>query len=124
MPVTQANPTNPRWQSLECNTFTSHIEPAMQIFIIRKKRFHFCVGLANIIRVARQRDPAEWAFTSTEQGSNIRRDKARHIKRIFHTLIKSDLANVVAVINRGHAHRLKIEQRLHMHRTAFRRRNS
>ena len=84
--------------------------------VIRNKLFNFGVGFINIFRVARQRCPAKWTNPLTEQRANVRWHKTRKIKRIGDAFFQCHLANIVAVIQRGRACRLKAEHGLNLFR--------
>ena len=114
VPLAQADPANARRQALEGDALGRHVQPAVQVGILGEQFFHLGVGLVNVLRVARQRDPAERPPAPAKQRPHIGRHKTREVKRVAHAGIKSDLANVVAVVHRGHAQGLKVQHGLHM----------
>ncbi|SAT51600.1 Uncharacterised protein [Klebsiella variicola] len=117
---TQAQPANTRRQPLEGNALTRHVQPVDQIGVVREEFFEFRVGLIDIFRVAGKGNPTEWPFAFTEQRADVGRDKTREIKGVFNALFFGDLADIVAVIEGGDPHMVKIEHGLDMfcHRSA------
>ena len=49
--ITQTDPANTRRKSLELNPFARHIEPAVQVDIIRQQFLDLLIGLSNVLRV-------------------------------------------------------------------------
>ena len=96
------------------NAFLRHVQPMMDVLVIREQLFDFSIGFVNVFWIARQRRPTEWPFAITEQWADVCRDKTREIEGIVHTVVKSDLANVIAVIDRWNAHGMKIQHGLNM----------
>ncbi|MNS66587.1 hypothetical protein D3C72_998070 [compost metagenome] len=86
----------------------------MEVLVLGEQLLHLGVGLVDILRVARQRHPAERALAAAEQRADIGRHEAREIERVLHALVESHLADVVAVVQRRHAHLLEGQHRLHM----------
>ena len=66
MTLTQADPAYPRRQSLELDTFLRHIEPVMQVRIIRDNIFDLFIRFINVFRIAGQGNPPEWPDTTAE----------------------------------------------------------
>src|SRR5216684_2990337 len=46
-------------QPLELDFLLRHIQPAVQVRIVGDKFFYFGIGFVNILRIARERHPAE-----------------------------------------------------------------
>ena len=116
MALTQPNPANPRRQALERDALLRHVEPAMQMRVVRDELFHLRVGLGDVIRIAGERGPAERPNAAAEERTHISRHKTRIRERILDALILRDLANVVAVIDNRHALLVPLQHGPHMHR--------
>src|SRR6185436_13867019 len=93
-----AKPTDSRGQALKLNAISSQPQPAIQRSIFRKQLQREVIGLANVVWVTRQRDPAKRPFAFAEKRPDVFGDEAGNIKRIVTACIKRLLANVVAVI--------------------------
>ena len=119
MALAQANPANARGQALEGDAIGGHIEPAMQVFVSGEQLLHSGISLANVFGVATQRDPSERALALAEKRANVRRHEAREVERVLYTVVECDLADVIAIVHRGHANCLEVEHGLHMHRATF-----
>ena len=118
--LTQADPANARWQALKGNALGRHVQPAVQLRVLGKQLLHLGVGLADIFRVAAQRHPTKRPLATAKQRAHIGGHKAGEVKGVYHALVECHLADVVAVIHRGHAHGLKVQHGLHMHGAALR----
>ena len=59
-----------------------HVEPAVQVRVVREELLHLRVGLADVVRIARQRDPAERPLAAAEQRPDVRRHEAREVERV------------------------------------------
>src|SRR5262249_54518432 len=112
--VAEADPANPRGQALERDALLRHVEPAMQVPVLREQLLHRRVGLEDILRIAGERGPAEWSDAATEQRADIGRYEAGKIERVLDTLILRDLTDVVAVVDRRNALLREIEHRADM----------
>jgi hypothetical protein len=67
MAVLQADPADPRRQALERDALARHVEPVVQVRVVGDSSFTF-VGLVDVLRIARQRDPAERPLPSQNSG--------------------------------------------------------
>ena len=112
MPLAQAQPADARRQALERDALARHVEPAVQMRVVGEELLHLAVGRVDVLRVARQRDPAERPLALAEQRPDVRRHEAREGERVGHALVERDLADVVAVVERRHALRVEGEHRL------------
>ena len=88
--------------------------------VVREELLHLRVGLADVVGVARQRDPAERPLAAAEQRPDVRRHEAREGERVGDAVVERDLADVVAVVDDRDAERLEVEHRLHVRRAALR----
>jgi hypothetical protein len=117
--VAQAYPADARRQALEGDALAGHVEPAVQRSVLGEQLLHLRVGLADVFRVARQRHPAERADAAAEQGPDVGRHEAGDKRRRLHAEVLRHLAQVVAVVHRGHAHRVELQHRPHVHCARF-----
>jgi hypothetical protein len=66
--VAQADPADARGQALEGDALARHVQPAMQVRVVGEQLLHRRVGLVDVLRVARQRRPAERADARQNSG--------------------------------------------------------
>src|SRR5262249_902038 len=71
MPVTKSDPTDACGQALEFDARPRHVEPIVQMLIVRHQFFDLGIGTKNVFRVARQRCPPERPNPAAEQWSYI-----------------------------------------------------
>ena len=116
---TQAHPADARGQTLEADAFARHVEPAVQGGIVGNQFFHFGIGFVDVFGVARQSHPAERADAAAEQRADVGGHEAGEIESVGHAFFFRHLADVVAVIEGGHAHFLEIEHGLHVYGHRF-----
>ena len=83
--ITEAQPADSARHSLEGNPFLRHIQPLMQLRVIRNQFFNLGIGTINVLRVSRKRSPAEGSDTSTEEWANVGGYEAGIIKGICDT---------------------------------------
>src|SRR5690606_29713426 len=76
-PLTLSQPANARRQSLECDPFPGHFHPSHQRLVLRKQFHDYLVRDSNIIGIATQCCPTEWALAFTEKWPDISRNKTR-----------------------------------------------
>src|SRR5262245_14411653 len=77
MPLAQANPANARRQTLERDALLRHVEPAMQMRVVRDELLHLRVGLGDVLRITAQRSPAERPHAAAEERAYVSRHEAR-----------------------------------------------
>jgi len=118
---TVTEPANARRQPLERHLFPCQFQPAVKMRVFREEFHQFLVGLVDVLGVARKRHPAERTFAFAEKGANIRRHEAREVKRIRHTLVKSALADVIAIVKDDRPLLLHAQHRLDVFRHGFER---
>ena len=112
---TQADPADTRRQALEADALAGHVQPAVQVGVIRDQFLDLGVGLVDVLGVAGQRRPAERADAAAEQWADVSRDETGEVEGIAHALFLGHLADVVAVVEGRHAHLLEVEHGLYMH---------
>ena len=109
MAVAEAHPADARRQALEADAPPRHVEPIVQMRIVRHQLLDLGVGLVDIFRVARQRGPAERPDAAAEQRPDVGGHEAGKIERVAHPLFERHLADVVAVVD-GRDARVAIAQ--------------
>jgi hypothetical protein len=114
MPVAQAHPADARRQALEFDARPGHVEPVVEVRVVRHELFHPRIGAIDVFGIARQRRPPERADAAAEQRADVGRHEARKIKGVGHAFVLGHLADVVAVIDRGNAAAMKFQHRPHM----------
>src|ERR1019366_2084275 len=104
MALPEADPANARRQSLKLNPRARHVEPVVQMRIVRDQLFDFGVGFVNVLRVPRQSHPPEWPDAAAEQRANVCGHETRYVESMRDALIVRDLPDVVAVIEDRQPH--------------------
>ena len=103
MAVAEPDPADARRQALELDARSRHVEPVVQVRVVRHQLLHLGVGAVDVLRIARQRRPAERPDAAAEQRADIGRHEAREIEGIGDALSLRHLADVVAVVEGRHA---------------------
>src|SRR5438045_716640 len=80
MAVAEPDPADARRQALKLDARLRHVEPLMQVRVVRHQLLDARIGAKDIFRVTRQRGPAERADTAAEQRANIGRHEARELE--------------------------------------------
>ena len=114
VPVAEADPADAGGQALEGDALARHVEPAVQVGVVGEQLLHRGVGGVDVLRVARQRAPAEGADAPAEQRADIGGDEAGEGEGVLQPLVLRDLADVVAVVERRHAGVPEIDHRRDM----------
>ena len=81
-----------------------------------KSSLHLGVGPVDVLGIARERDPAERPLALAEERADVRRHEAGEGEGVVDALVLRDLADVVAVVDGGHARALEREHRAHVAR--------
>mmetsp|Transcript_6403 Transcript_6403/g.26196 ORF Transcript_6403/g.26196 Transcript_6403/m.26196 type:complete len:559 (+) Transcript_6403:860-2536(+) len=118
----QPQPADARRQALEGDALARHVQPAVHPRFMREQLLDLGIGLVDVLGVAGQGHPAEGAAALAELRPYIGRHEAREVEGVVHALVQCHLADVVAVVHRGHAHGLEVQHGLYMHRAAAGRR--
>ncbi len=103
VPIAEADPADARRQPLEGDALARHVEPLVQVGVLREQLLHLRVGGVDVLRVAAQRAPAEWADAPAEQRPDIGRHEARKGEGVLQPLLLGNLADVVAIVEHRHA---------------------
>src|SRR4051812_33108463 len=82
--------------------------------VVGKQLEHQLVGSREVGGIAGERYPAEWSFALAEERSNILGDKARNVERVSNTVVESDSANVVSVVESDGSALLHCEHCFHV----------
>ena len=117
--LTEAYPADACRKSLEVNPLGSSIQPLVEMLVVRDQLLDLRVGAVDVLGVTRQRCPAERADAAAEQRAHVRGDESREVEGIIDTLVQRYLADVVAVVERGHAGFVKREHGAHVHGHRF-----
>ena len=107
--LAQADPADTCRQALEADALAGHVQPVVQVGIVRDQFFDFGVGLVDVLRVAGQRRPTERADATAEQWADVSRYETWEVERVFHALFLGHLADVVAVVEGRDALLLEFE---------------
>src|SRR5580704_10651850 len=94
--VTQ--PANPRRQSLKLHTFLRQLDPARQMFIVRKHFEDKLVRPRDVRSFAGKRCPAKRPFPFAKKWSDIRRNKSRKVISILYAVFERERSDIVTVI--------------------------
>ncbi len=74
--VAEADPADARGQALEGDPLARHVEPAVQVLVLREERLHRRVGAVDVFRVAGERRPAERARCRGRRAGGCRRGQS------------------------------------------------
>ena len=114
--VFQTHPANACRQALEADALAGHVQPVVQVRVIRDQLFDLGVGFIDIFRVTTERRPTERANALAEQRTNVSRHKTGEVKSVGDAFFKGHLANVVAIIEGGRAVGLQRQHGFNLHR--------
>ena len=112
--VGQTDPAYPCRKPLELDAFLRHLEPIMEMGILRNQFLHLLIGTVDVFRVPGKRGPAEGAITSAEERTDAGRDEAGEIECVLNPFFKGHLSDVVAVVDGGNALTVKVKHGPHM----------
>src|SRR6185437_14121237 len=107
MALPQSYPAYARRQSLKLNSRARHIEPSVQVRIVRNQLFDLGVGSVDVFGIARQSHPAKWPDAAAKQRPDVFWDETRNVEGIGHTGVERDLPDVVAVVENRQPHALE-----------------
>src|SRR5436309_627437 len=71
MAIAETDPANTRRQALELDARLRHVEPVVQMLVVRHQLPDAFVGAVNVLRIAGERSPAERADATAEQRADI-----------------------------------------------------
>ena len=103
MPVAKADPADARRQALELDPLARHVEPVVQMRVVRQQLLHLRVGAVDVLRIAGERGPAERADAAAEQRADVGRHEAGESEGVGDALVLRHLPDVVAVVEGRHA---------------------
>ena len=120
MPVAEADPADAGGETLKANALARHVEPIVQMLVVRHQFFDLGVGLIDVFGIAGERSPAKWADATTKQRADVGRHETGKLEGVGDALLLRHLTDVVAIVERRHARAVEIEHRAHMrgHRSA------
>ncbi|RMU34474.1 hypothetical protein ALP30_01526 [Pseudomonas syringae pv. primulae] len=96
--LTQTDPADTRGQALKTDALAGHVQPVMQVIVVRDQLFDLGVGLVDVLRITRQRGPAERPDATAEQRADVGRNETGEVEGIGDADFFGHLANVVAVV--------------------------
>src|ERR1700730_12377073 len=114
MALSQSDPTDARRQSLEMYLRARHIEPVMQMRIVRYQLFDLGVGLVNVFGISGQHNPEERSDAAAEQRADVCRHEAAEIEGWGDARIERHLTNVVAIVEHRQSQALEAQHVLDM----------
>ena len=112
MPLAQSQPADARRQALERDARACHVEPPVQMRVVGEQFLDLAVGLIDVFRITRQRHPAKRPLAFAEERPDVSGDESRKVERIAQTFVLRNLPDVVAVVERRDALRVKGKHRL------------
>src|SRR3954451_6530177 len=98
MALAHADPADARREYLNRNPLARHVEPAMEVRIVRDQLLHALVRAVDVLGITAQRDPAERANAAAEQRTDVSWNEPWEIERVGDAFVIGFLADVVAVI--------------------------
>src|SRR5580693_3988593 len=98
MSLNQTYPTNARRQPLKLDARARHVEPLMQVRIVRDQLFDLGVGCVNVVRIAREGHPSKGADAAAKQRPNVFGNETGNGEGLRDAGIEGDLTDVVAVV--------------------------
>src|SRR5579863_131655 len=107
MTVAEPNPADARREALELDPLASHVEPVMQVAILRQQLAHALVGAVDVFRIAGEGSPPEGPEPAAKEAAHVGRDEAGESKGLLQALVVRHLAQVVAVVEHRYAEFLK-----------------
>ena len=119
--LTEPHPADARRQTLKVDFLPCGVQPGVQMHVVRNEFLDLAIGPVDVLRIAGQRHPTKRSNASAEERPHVGGHETREVERIVNALIPGDLANVVAVVERGNACVVELKHRPHMHRNGFRR---
>ena len=114
MALTQSKPANTGRESLKGDSFSGEVKPAMQRAMMGEQLLNLGIGFVDVLWIARERHPSKRTLAFAKEGSDAGGHETGKVKGVRDALVLGNLANVIAVINRRHAHLVKIKHRLHV----------
>src|SRR5688500_19018442 len=80
--VPVAEPEDARRQPLKLHPLAGQPNPAAQRLVMAEHLERRAVGHGDVLGVARERRPSEWALALTEERTNVLRDKPGNLERV------------------------------------------
>src|ERR1700722_3693011 len=86
MPIAQSDPADAGWQSLKSDPGVRHVQPAVQGLILGQQLLHALIDPIDVLRIARQRDPAKRPDPAAEQWPDVGWDESGNVEGVVHAL--------------------------------------
>jgi hypothetical protein len=119
VPVAVAEPADARGQALERDALLGHVEPVVEVRIVRHDLLHARVRDRDVLGITAERDPAEGPLSFAEEGPHVRRHEAGDVERALDAHVLGVSADVVAVVAAERAALDHREHRAHLLGHAF-----
>ena len=101
--VPESHPADARRQSLERDAFARHVQPMVQMGVVRQQFLDLRVRAVDVLRVTGERHPAKRPHSTAKQRADVGGDEARKREGVLQPFVFGDLPDVVAVVERRHA---------------------
>src|SRR6185437_14821582 len=96
------------------NTLLRELDPTAKRFVVRKHFKNELVSAMNVRRLAGKRGPAKRTAAFAKQRANVSGNEPRKVVSICQTLLESECADVVAIVESDRAHFLQGEHAFHV----------
>ena len=107
-----AEPADARGKSLEVDSLLGQFDPAAEARVFGEEFEDQLIGPVDVLRIAGERDPAEWAFALAEERTDVFRYEAGDVKGVFDASQLCLRAQVVAVVEGDGAEALQFQHGL------------
>src|SRR5262245_51530383 len=114
MAVAQTYPAYARRQTLKAYARLGHVQPIVQMLVIREQFLHLGVGAPDVLGITRECCPPERPDAAAKERANVGRDKARKVESVSYPFVPCHLADVVAIVKRRYATPVKFKHRTHV----------
>ena len=105
--ILHAHPADARRQALEGDAAARHVEPVVQVRVVRQQLLHLRVGAVDVLGIARERHPAERALALAEERPDVGRHEAREVEGVRHAPCPSPSGGCCCRSRRRRAARLQ-----------------
>src|SRR4029453_6430086 len=95
--IAVAEPQDARGQTLERDAFPRQMNPPDEPFVVAEHFERRLVGDADVVRIARQRRPAEGTLALAEERSNVLRHEAGNVERVGHASMARTCSAMAAI---------------------------
>ncbi len=114
--ISEPHPANASRQTLERDALARHVQPVVQMRVVRDQLLHLRVGSVDVLRVPGEGNPPEGPDAAREKRANVGGHEAGEVEGVLHPGIEGLLADVVAVVDGRDPLFVKREHRSHVNR--------